>query len=250
MTIGLHVAAADSSNRIGSRSTRTSEIRRVSPAPRVLASLVALGTLLAACGSGGNAQSPDARAGSPTPRAQPGALPTASIEGDTPDDRFETWLETGGTDEVYEAWLGGPLPGGAPPPDATDEQLLMLFERWVQDHMRLIRGAWNRAQDKGAQSDLRLGLAVALTFAVDHDSFEGFTPREARSFETSLRFNLGETVFGQVSIREASASAVLLTTESATGTVFCAARVMDGSDALLGTVDAEAVSDCGGGWPE
>jgi hypothetical protein len=212
-----------------------------------VAGLVALAMLLAACGSGGDARVPGAQAESPTPRA----LPTPSIEGETPDERFDTWLETGGAEELYEPWLRGQLPGGAPPADATDEQLRTLFERWVQDHMRLIRGAWNRAQDKGAQADLRLGLAVALTFAADRDSFfEGFTPREGRSIETSLRYNEGETVFGELSIREASATGVLFTTESATGAVFCAAHVVDGLGTLLGTVDAEMVSDCGGGWPE
>jgi hypothetical protein len=247
--MGIAVNGACSSNRICRPTRRRSERRPVSPAIRALASLVALGSLLAACESGGNVPAPDAQDGSPTPPAQLGARPSPSIEGNTPDERFETWLETGGPEEVYEAWRAGQLPGGAPPPSATDEQLRTLFERWVQDHMRLIRGAWNRAQDKGAQSDLRLGLAVALTFAAGHDSFEGFTPREARSIETSLRYNLGETIFGQISIREASATAILFTTESASGAVFCAARAMDGSDALLGTVDATRVSDCAGGWP-
>jgi hypothetical protein len=248
--MGIPAAAASSSRQFGRRSRRTFERRRVRSASRVLASLVALGTLLAACGSGDNALAPDAQAGNPSPSARQDALPTPSIEGETPDERFETWLETGGPEEVYEAWLGGQLPGGPPPPDATDEQLRTLFERWVQDHMRLIRGAWNRAQDKGAQSDLRNGIVVALVFAVDGGSFEGLTPREARSIDPSLTYNESTTVFGEISIRQASATAVLLTTESATGTFFCAARLMDGSDTSLGMVDATTVSDCAGGWPE
>lgn len=221
---------------------------------RAMVIVLVLGTFLAACGSEEGASSPDARTETSAQGEPDPVLASPSIEGDTPDQRFETWLETGGPEvELYEHWVAGQLPGEAPSADASDQELEAQFDRWVQSHLRLIRGAWDRAQDKGAQADLRNGLAVALVFAVDQDSFEGLTPREARSIDPGSSFNDGETVVGEVSIRQANATAVLLTTESASGAVFCAVHLIVGSrpvDEFFGTTDAHRVADCSGGWPE
>jgi hypothetical protein len=154
--------------------------------PRALVIVLVLPALLAGCGSEGGAPSPDAPTGTPASGKPDPVSGSPSIEGDTPDQRFQTWLETGGPEvELYEHWLAGQLPGEASSADASDQELQAQFDRWVQGHLRLIRRAWDRAQDKGAQADLRNGLAVALAFAVDQDSFEGFTPREARSIDPS-----------------------------------------------------------------
>lgn len=214
--------------------------------------LCVLATLLAACASETSTATPDDRTESPSPREPEPILASPSIEGETPDQRFETWLETGGVElELYEPWVSGELPGEGPPSNASNEELRALFEEWVDAHMTLIRGAWNRAEDRGAQSDLRNGLAVALVFFVDAQSFAGLTPREGHSIDPSLTFNVGKTLFGEISIRQTSATAVLLTTESAAGTVFCAAYVSDnGEPTSLGMVDAKTASDCAGGWPE
>jgi hypothetical protein len=217
---------------------------------RWLPLVLALGVLLAACSSNGNDPKASGDLQDRSPAAQ---LPqrSPSIEGRTPDQHFESWLETGGAAEAYEPWLRGQLPGGGPPANATEGQLRTLFDEWVQDHLGLIRDAWNRAEDKGAQADLRLSLAIALTYFVEHESFAGFTPGEARTIEPSLTFNLEETVFGEVSIRQASEKAALFTTESASGAVFCAANLRKRDPTtLLGTVDAITVSECAGGWPE
>jgi hypothetical protein len=216
--------------------------------------VLVLPALLSACGSEGGAPSPDAPTGTPASGKPDQVSGSPSIKGDTPDQRFQTWLETGGPEvELYEHWVAGQLPGEAPSADASDQELQAQFDRWVQGHLRLIRRAWDRAQDKGAQADLRNGLAVALVFAVDQDSFEGFTPREARSIDPSSSFNDGETVVGEVSIRQANGTAVLLTTESASGAVFCAVHLIFGAgppDEFLGTADAQRVADCSGGWPQ
>lgn len=216
---------------------------------RWLPTLLALGMLMAGCSSSGNP--PKAR-GDLQDRTPTEELPqrSPSIEAQTPDERFESWLETGGPEEIYEPWLRGQLPGGTPPANATDEELRTLFDDWVRSHLRLIRGAWNRAEDKSAQADLRLSLAIALTYFVEHESFAAFTPADARVIDPSLTFNLNDTVFGEISIREASKTTVLFTTESASGAMFCAASLKKPQDTttLLGAVDATTASECVGDW--
>lgn len=97
---------------------------------RSLGMVLALGMLLAACSSNGNAPKASGDFQDRTPAAE---LPqrSPSIEGQTPDQRFESWLETGGAAEAYEPWLRGQLPGGAPPANATEGELRTLFDEWV-----------------------------------------------------------------------------------------------------------------------
>jgi len=208
--------------------------------------------LLSACGSEGViAPSEPAAEVSTVPEPNP-VFPSPVIEGDTPDERFEAWLATGGPEfELYAHWVVGDLPGQAPPPHASEDELRELFDGWVEANTVLVRDAWNHAQDKRAQADLRNAMAVALVFFLDAQSFVGLTPEEAGSIDPDLVFDTGRTLFGVISIREVAASRVLLTTESASGSVFCIARSTkhDGSESF-GTVDAADASECTGGWPD
>jgi hypothetical protein len=105
-----------------------------------------------------------------------------------------------------------------------------------------------QAQDDSAQSDLRNALIAARMYFVDGSTYVGFSPQEAAGVEPGLRWSTSATAMqGQVSIREATATSILLVTRSASGRIFCMGEVV-GSATAYGKTDARSVSDCRGGW--
>jgi hypothetical protein len=96
-----------------------------------------------------------------------------------------------------------------------------------------------------AQSNLRNALAVAKTFFTDGDTYLGFNPNEAASIEPSLHFNDRRTaVPGEVSIRDVTASTLLLVTVDDRGNAFCLADTLAGQ--AYGLIDATAADACSG----
>ena len=107
-------------------------------------------------------------------------------------------------------------------------------------------GMRRRAQDRAAQSDLRNALTAAKAFYTDGETFTGFAA-EAPNIEPSLTWNEDAAASqGQVSIRDADDDGVVLSTESASGTLFCAGD--NAGQNVFGEVDAATVGDCVGGW--
>jgi hypothetical protein len=185
----------------------------------------------------------DSGTGRPSSTSAPGK------KAETPDERFESWLNSGARKGAYGLWSSGEL-GVGPPTGATEKERRALFEEWLAANMGVLRNAWDRSQVLRAQSSLHEAMAVALTYQFDHQDFRGLTPTEAEGIDPALEFNVSETVFGEVSIRNPTQGSVVLTTVSGSGQVLCIAY--DGSRSQhdsYGTTDAETVAECdGGGW--
>jgi type IV pilus assembly protein PilA len=111
-------------------------------------------------------------------------------------------------------------------------------------------GLRERAQDRGAQSNLRNALTAAKAFYTDGETYAGFNMDDGALIEPSLTWNddVPPATEGEVSVRVAASAAdgddVLLATQSASGTFFCIAD----NDGITGyaSADAAAVGACAG----
>lgn len=112
-------------------------------------------------------------------------------------------------------------------------------------------GARERAQDKGAQSDLRNALTAAKVIYTDNSDYTNATVTALAGVEPSLSFVDGATNGTADNIGVTTTTdTVLLTGLSASGTTFCiydnvnnpSAGTTYGSDFTMGSVSA---SDCG-----
>jgi type IV pilus assembly protein PilA len=103
-------------------------------------------------------------------------------------------------------------------------------------------GARGRAQDKAATSDLRNGIAAAKVYFTDADTYTGFNAAKALAIEPNLKFvDAAAPGAGQVGISGVSATDVLMTRQSDSGTWFCAADTTTGTKIAKGT-DAASVN--------
>jgi type IV pilus assembly protein PilA len=92
-------------------------------------------------------------------------------------------------------------------------------------------GARTRAQDRGAQSDLRNAMAAAKTYFADNSTYTGFTNVVAAGIEPSLTWAVAATTTqGTVGITVPSASTILLQNESRSGNGMCIADTGSGTD--------------------
>jgi len=84
-------------------------------------------------------------------------------------------------------------------------------------------GARERAQDRGAQSNLRNGLAAAKVWFTDAEVYTGFTAAEGETIEPSLTWSeTGLTAaVGAVDITSVSTTDAHMVAQSASGTYFC-----------------------------
>src|SRR5207245_5225043 len=79
-----------------------------------------------------------------------------------------------------------------------------------------------RAQNRGAESNLRNGLVAAKTFYTDNSTYTGLTVAVAGGIEPSLQWVLtASPAVGQVDIESAAANQVLLVAQSASGNFYC-----------------------------
>ena len=85
-------------------------------------------------------------------------------------------------------------------------------------------GARSRAQDRAAQSDLRNAVAAAKVHFTDNDTYVGFNAARAEALEPAGTYaDAVTTTQGTVAIGGATATDILLQTESASGVSFCLA---------------------------
>jgi type IV pilus assembly protein PilA len=111
-------------------------------------------------------------------------------------------------------------------------------------------GARQRAQDRAAQSDLRNALAAAKVHFTDGDQYTGFDAATAEGIEPSLDFvsPSAAATATTVTINQATANLIEMSTLSDSGTFFC---IMDDTSGAPGTtfgnVDGHAAV-CAGGW--
>jgi type IV pilus assembly protein PilA len=111
-------------------------------------------------------------------------------------------------------------------------------------------GARERAQDRGAQSNLRNGLAAAKVWFTDAEVYTGFDATEGETIEPSLTWTDDGTLVavGSVDITTVSGTDAHFVAQSASGTYFCVhdaspSGTTYGSGATYGAVDA--LAECG-----
>lgn len=114
-------------------------------------------------------------------------------------------------------------------------------------------GARTRAQDRAITSELRSGLAGALTYFTEAGAWDGFTAVVAESTEPNLTWlNGGDPAIGEVSIEVRSGWDLLLVGKSGSGSYFCLAQVRTHPSTKLGSgpsfAAVDTVADCTGGW--
>jgi type IV pilus assembly protein PilA len=114
-------------------------------------------------------------------------------------------------------------------------------------------GARVQAQDRAATSELRTGLAAALTYFAEADNWNGFDAAEGEVAEPTLDWiDGGDPPADEISIEINSGSNLLLIRRSISGTYFCVAQVNSspatqrGSGTNFASVDE--ISECVGGW--
>jgi type IV pilus assembly protein PilA len=115
-------------------------------------------------------------------------------------------------------------------------------------------GARVQAADRASQSEMRTGLAAALSFYSDHGDWTGFDAAAAHLEEAHVDWidAPGPPIAGQVEIHVASGQDLLLVGRSQSGTYFCLAQVPNapatirGQGATYASVNTTAA--CSGGW--
>jgi type IV pilus assembly protein PilA len=114
-------------------------------------------------------------------------------------------------------------------------------------------GARLRAQDKAAQSDIRTGLAAALTYFAEQGRWDGFDAAEGETAEPSLDWlDGGDPPTKQISIEVHVGSELLMVVESGSGSFFCVAQVFNSPATLRGSgttfAAVDTIPECSGGW--
>jgi type IV pilus assembly protein PilA len=114
-------------------------------------------------------------------------------------------------------------------------------------------GARTRAQDRAAQSELRTGLAAALTYFAEAGSWTGFDDLEGEAAEPTLDWiDGGDPPTDQISIEVHAGWDLLLIGRSGSGSYFCVAQVAANPATQRGAGgtfnDVDTIAECDGGW--
>jgi type IV pilus assembly protein PilA len=114
-------------------------------------------------------------------------------------------------------------------------------------------GARTRAQDRAITSELRSGLAGALTYFAQAGEWDLFDATEAAAAEPTLTWlDGGDPSIGQISIEVRSGWDLLLVGKSGSGSYFCIAQVRTHPSTKLGGgpnfAAVDTIAECTGGW--
>jgi type IV pilus assembly protein PilA len=115
-------------------------------------------------------------------------------------------------------------------------------------------GARNRAADRATQSDLRNGLAAALTYQAGKQDFNGFDVAAAYDQESGLKWEATGTVpaAGHVTIQVAAGDQLLLVSRSQSGRFFCVGQIPGTPATTYGQganfTDVNTIANCTQGW--
>jgi type IV pilus assembly protein PilA len=114
-------------------------------------------------------------------------------------------------------------------------------------------GARTRAQDRAISSELRSGLAGALTYFAEAGEWDLFDAAEAASVEPNLTWlDGGDPAIGQISIEVRSGWNLLLVGKSGSGSYFCLAQVRTHPSTTRGIgstfAAVDTIAECTGGW--
>jgi type IV pilus assembly protein PilA len=115
-------------------------------------------------------------------------------------------------------------------------------------------GARQLSQDRATQSNLRTGLAAALTIWSENGDYGGFDETTAEAAEPALDWQPADVspAVGQITIQEAAGSVLLLIARSQAGNFFCLRQLANspafdrGQGAAFSNVDDTV--ECTGGW--
>jgi type IV pilus assembly protein PilA len=114
-------------------------------------------------------------------------------------------------------------------------------------------GSRTRAANRAAQTDLRTGLAAAMTHYAQYADWDGFDAAAAVAAEPALQWVDGAVPATQeISILVHAGPDLLIVGQSGTGDFFCLAQVA-GSPATekgmgAGFGDVDTMAECTGGW--
>jgi type IV pilus assembly protein PilA len=114
-------------------------------------------------------------------------------------------------------------------------------------------GARKRAEDRAAQSELRTGLAAALTYYAQAGNWDGFDAAQGEVAEPVLDWlDGGDPAGRQVSIHVHAGGNLLLVHRSGSGEYLCLAQLLLSPATSRGRgvafADVDTIADCGGGW--
>ena len=118
-------------------------------------------------------------------------------------------------------------------------------------------GTRERAEDRAAQSNLRTGLAAAMTHWAEAGDYAGFDATIAKSIEPSLDWQPAGTppIGGQITIQAPDVgdpvSELLLVARSGSGTYFCLGQLPNSPVFVRGQgawTDVNATAGCDQGW--
>jgi type IV pilus assembly protein PilA len=116
-------------------------------------------------------------------------------------------------------------------------------------------GARTRAQDRAAQSNLRVAYVAANTYFAQSQSYSLFDVAEAEDAEPIVDWRPDDGTppsVKQVTIEEASGSSLLLTTLSQSQTYFCIAQLPNSPLTVRGAdidyLQVDEIADCDQGW--
>jgi type IV pilus assembly protein PilA len=114
-------------------------------------------------------------------------------------------------------------------------------------------GARTRAEDRAAESELRTGLAAAMTFYAEAAKWDAFDAAEAERAEPGLEWiDGGAPTGGQISIQAHAGGELLLVRHSTSGTYFCIGQVPLSPATSRGMgpafTDVDTVAECSNGW--
>ena len=114
-------------------------------------------------------------------------------------------------------------------------------------------GARTRAQDRAAQTDLRTGLAAALTYFAEAGDWTSYDDVEGETSEPTLDWvDGGAPVAREISIEVHSGWDLLMVRRSVSGTYVCVAEVASSPATQRGSWGAftavDTIAECDGGW--
>ena len=108
-----------------------------------------------------------------------------------------------------------------------------------------ITGPIQQANAVGGQVALDQAMRAAMSWYAENGSFAGFGPEQAANYDPSTSYNTSTTaVEGQVSIRVASPTAVVLVTRDGSGGVACKAYDGVTGATTSGSTDAASIEEC------
>jgi type IV pilus assembly protein PilA len=115
-------------------------------------------------------------------------------------------------------------------------------------------GARAQAANRAIQSNMRTGLAAAMSYYAEHEDWDGFDAAQAQREESRVAWVDGPTapVEGQVEIHVHAGQDLLLIGLSQSGTYYCLAQVAGAPATIRGQgptfASVNTTASCSGGW--